>query len=355
MKKLPIVLENQFESECWTYYKTAIIETISEADLWFCTHMNYYVADDMLGRFGDFGEQYGMEYYDSILKFNRVPVSETPPNFLKARLVNEIDKGNYVIVFLDFGKIFHTEESVHETLVYGYNDSGFICPILRGGHFIESVISYQEFEDAYRKMHEKYLLNGWNLLCKRNLFYGITSITPITNYQNDNILYGFIQKLRKELKGCKINLEKLAYISSENCTKTYYQGSSALLFFSEVFENHIKYDWNERKLYRITAALKTAYEHRKLLLRNMEYIQKHIGATHDPSVCEAINSYREAITNFQRGYLLAYKYRYKRDNRILSCIGNLCLQQYELERPILQLFEDLLWPYYYVENGVPMP
>ena len=45
MKKLSIMLNNGCQSECWTFYKMAIIETLDQADLWLCSHMNYYVTD----------------------------------------------------------------------------------------------------------------------------------------------------------------------------------------------------------------------------------------------------------------------------------------------------------------------
>lgn len=72
MKKLSIMLNNGCQSECWTFYKMAIIETLDQADLWLCSHMNYYVTENHAGRFGDCGEQYGS------VKTKAVPVYRPP-------------------------------------------------------------------------------------------------------------------------------------------------------------------------------------------------------------------------------------------------------------------------------------
>ena len=102
-------------------------------------------------------------------------------------------------------------------------------------------------------------------------------------------------------------------------------------------------------------ALKTAYEHRRLLFRNMKYVQRYANAANSDLLNETIVSYSEAILNVQRAYLLFFKYYCTQEEGILDSISALCAKEYELERPLLQQFEDALWPYYYALNRVPMP
>ena len=87
----------------------------------------------------------------------------------------------------------------------------------------------------------------------------------------------------------------------------------------------------------------------------MRFVQRYVHAESSELMAETINLYSDAITNVERVYLLFYKYCCTRDDEILSSISDLCSNQYNVERPLLQKFEDALWPYYYSLNGVPMP
>ena len=87
----------------------------------------------------------------------------------------------------------------------------------------------------------------------------------------------------------------------------------------------------------------------------MRFVQRYVHAESSELMTETINLYSDAITNVERVYLLFYKYCCTHDDEILSSISDLCSNQYNVERPLLQKFEDALWPYYYALNGVPMP
>ena len=357
MKKLSIMLNNGCQSECWTFYKMAIIETLDQADLWLCSHMNYYVTENHAGRFGDCGEQYGMEYFDSILDFNCIHISEVPPESLIDRIKREIDENKYVIVFFDYGQLYQMEQYIHELMIYGYNERGFICAVLNGGRFVESIIEYNNVEQGYLQAYNFFMSNGWELLWRRAFFFGITSISPRKEYKNDNVLYDFVKKLRAELKGGKIEIETRDFVTAETTTKTCYCGTSALTFLASEFDSDNSSSWKDDKgkRYMTLLALKTAFEHRKQLLRNMRFVQRYVHAESSELMAETINLYSDAITNVERVYLLFYKYCCTRDDEILSSISDLCSNQYNVERPLLQKFEDALWPYYYSLNGVPMP
>lgn len=334
-----------------------IINTLNHADLWLCTHMNYYVTESHLGRFGEFGEQYGMEYFNNILDFNCIHISKVPPEQINKTIISEIDNDNYIIVFWDYESLYKYNRRIHELMVFGYDDCGFICAIKSGDRFIEKTINYDTVERGYAQAYSFFMSNGWELLWRRSFFFGITSISPKKEYNNDNILFGFIKKLRSELKGGKLTIETREYVENVNQNKTYYSGASSLLFFASEFDaiNSLKWKDNDRKCYITFLALRTAYEHHKLLLRNMRFIQNFINADDSELLNQTIDSYRIVVTNAENAYLLFYKYCLTHDSLILSRISELCSQEYTLARSLLQKFEDALWPYYYALNGVPMP
>lgn len=355
MKKLPVNLENQLDSECWTFYKMAILYTIENADVWLSTHMNYYVGDDLAGRFGEFGNIYDMNYFADILEFGCIPVMDTPPDILKERIINELNQNKYVIIYLDYGELQQSaREYIHEILVYGYNDEGFFCPILKKGKFRETIIPFERFKVAYTKRFNQYLSDGWNLLCTRNFYFGITTVVPKTDYKNDNLVFEFIKKLRNESLGNKIIVENKDINTEELIRKTYYQGTTALIFFSQLFNEKESLYWTENRLIKVTSALKTAFDHRMLLLKNMEFICNYLGATQDAIIQESVNQYKDLSMDISKMYMMVCKYRQIKQIDILKRIGKKCMLQYDLERSILQKFEDALWPYYYSFNKVVM-
>lgn len=54
-------------SECWTYYKFAIIQTSDYFETWLTNHMDLYIDQNANAIFGNDGMMYPLSYYSDIL------------------------------------------------------------------------------------------------------------------------------------------------------------------------------------------------------------------------------------------------------------------------------------------------
>lgn len=75
MKKLPIKIDSYVMSECWTYYKFAIIQTHPNYLEWLAGHMGLFFAVNCNCFFGDKCYRFPMEYFNDILQFEEINVS----------------------------------------------------------------------------------------------------------------------------------------------------------------------------------------------------------------------------------------------------------------------------------------
>ena len=138
-KILPIEIKPMVTSECWTYYKFAILQTVNNFDYWLSTHMSIYMDNNGRVLFGENGSFYPLSYYNDILKIGEEKYGSISQNDIVDFLISEIDKGNYIILDVNYNKIANRSREVfrfHETLVYGYNkkDKVLLCPKLYGQH-----------------------------------------------------------------------------------------------------------------------------------------------------------------------------------------------------------------------------
>ena len=79
IKKLPLKKNPIITSECWTYYKMAIIETHANAQAWLASHMKLMSTTDPFAK-AFYGENmciHNMHYYADILD-----IEEISPLFL---------------------------------------------------------------------------------------------------------------------------------------------------------------------------------------------------------------------------------------------------------------------------------
>ena len=354
-KKLNVIYNNDLNGECWTFYKMAVLETHPLAEQWLASHMNYFVNEDLTGRFGDNGTQYSMNYYTDILKFRKLSVGKVCPDNLIDVIKSTIDNEKYIIMYLNFDPIYGTTNVNHETLIYGYEETSIYCTKLKNGLFNEYSIIFDDLKICYENIYREYMHNGWLLICRRPFFFGITQVSLNDDYVNDNWIQGMLEKIRFEKNGCKIVKCPIEERETEFISTTYYEGLSALTYFADLFWKTDQTFWTDYRLFRINAAIKTAYDHRLLLLRNMKYFCNYMDAKDDISMVKAIDDYEKAIQNIKYVHLMINKYKINKNSEILTRIADICGVQYAIEKNALQAFEDTIWQYYFRENDVPPP
>lgn len=152
-------------------------------------------------------DYFRMRYYSDILSMTRVPVSEVKEDEIVSTVCGEIDNDHYIVMYLIFCRLCgKAEASFRELLIYGYDKEKeiFYCPLLTGGSFKETEISFELIADAYKDVCEEYMRDSWQLLIKRSFYFGITSVRIRRDYQNDNFVADLIYKVDHEIQGKRI-------------------------------------------------------------------------------------------------------------------------------------------------------
>lgn len=357
MKKLPLSYDNQLNGECWTFYKFSILNTAEIAKPWLATHIEFYINENMCGGYGDYdGEYYRMRYYSDILSMQRISVSNTTSDKALDIIHGEIEKGRYIILYLNFNRFYNIEGiSLHELLIYGYDDEKKIyhCPFLINGKFKEVEVPYDLVQVAYDDARKLYIEDGWQLLVNRSYYFGITSLQIRDDYRNDNWVADYIDKIDHELHGKRII--QVDVCSKEQTERIIYTGNACLdglsSFLKKTYEDSFL---SETMSWRLLRTFKMMYDYRRIFISSIEWFIETINCKNE-ALFKVLAEYEECANNVKNCYLMLYKYLLKKDFHLIECIIH-TLEKLQLkERSVLLNYRELIWPYYYDMNGVPMP
>lgn len=103
MKKiLNISNDTLVNSECWTYYKFAIMQNSKSFDVWLTNHMELYIEQNGNAVFGYDGMMYPLSYYGDILNIREKHILDISAEQIVSFLIEQIDNGNYVVLDLNY-------------------------------------------------------------------------------------------------------------------------------------------------------------------------------------------------------------------------------------------------------------
>lgn len=341
LKLLPTVKKTFITSECWTYYKLSIIQTLPFFDLWLATHMKIY--SDQYGDtyFGDAGRPYPLSYFSEILHMEEKSIFDFSSNDIIEFIIHEIDKGNYLIMDANYNKLLGRSSSsfwLHETLIYGYDTDTkeFITPLLSNQAFKETRISFQAFKDSYEDILDFYTQNNDELFDRRSYFFPITILKPKHNYTNANACYDFVTKLRYELTGMMYTEQQYPSSGSSEETYTYCTGLSCLPSFANIMQDLFKsLDETQDMPKRYCNTCLKLYENQNMLLHSMKWFANEHAKGSKP-LEDLIKQYENCCNTMYNNVLLFYKYLLNRDNRIIETIINSLNQIYDREKKLLE-------------------
>ena len=148
MKKLSIKIDSYVMTECWTFYKLAIIQIHPNYLEWLAGRMGLFFADNCNCFFGDKCYRFSMEYFNDILRFEEINMCSFNSDNIIEIIKNELNKGNYIIFDCNYTAFDDdpdiNENGIHEALLYGYDDEKKVMftTCLMNGKFVESEFSY---------------------------------------------------------------------------------------------------------------------------------------------------------------------------------------------------------------------
>ncbi len=124
--KLPICTTPLICSECWTYYKLAIIQAYEYGEEWVALNMNcFYEANGNLF-FGKDGKIYPVDHFISAIESKCFDCQDIDEEHIIDFIISEIDKGHYILTYANFrylGDSPNKEPWYHELLIHGVRQS----------------------------------------------------------------------------------------------------------------------------------------------------------------------------------------------------------------------------------------
>lgn len=78
-KTLPVELNACIKTECWTYMRMCVIQTMENYEKWLYTHMTTFVdCNTRTSYFGDYTKVHSSDYYRDILETEELSIFALP-------------------------------------------------------------------------------------------------------------------------------------------------------------------------------------------------------------------------------------------------------------------------------------
>ena len=309
--KLPIASKPHITSECWTCYKFAIMQTSPFYTDWLMSHMELVTYSNGRCIFGYNEYIYPLSYYNEILDISDGNLLNVPPERIVAYLKEQIDRKKYVIIDLNFNRVYSDKVSdldIHETLIYGYNDENaeFYSLLISARGAEEGRLSFYAIQKAYADAYNYYKNHKPYYHIRRDFFFGITLISLKPSYENSNKKYDFYKKIHR-------TLGKEIYKQSSGITKEleceYTVGIYRYRYVIKMIKALLKGEHDESETYKTILKI---YEYHTLCLLAFEAI------VYDNN--ELLNRYTEYVEKLLIFVQMFLKYRFTHDNNILKRI-----------------------------------
>ena len=357
MFELPIVIDSTIKSECWTYFKTSIIETTNEGRKWLATNMNVFIDDMGTVLFGEGGRFYSMYYYEQILQFEEDSIRGIEPQQIVQHIKHLLQNKYYVIMDCNIARLSRgsdEEFQIHEILLYGYDDEKqvFRSPLLnKATGKPETVdISYEVLIEAYRDVRDFYFLNP-NVCFFRSYywFYPITKVKLKNVVQDSNeIIYKCLKKIEREYgKDIMQDIEE----EQEYSRKESLNGLGCLCEMSQIIEKEFL---GEEQLEpgdsNLTLSLLRLYEHRLNLLHSIELLNSLTGKCIETDI-DGIAKYNALTVLMKKCYTLARKWDITGNEKILKKIHSILNYNLIEEEHILKQIFDTVQKYLCLQEG----
>lgn len=347
LRKLQLSKEVFINSECWTYYKFAVMQTSDYFETWLTNHMELYIDQNGNAVFGNDGMMYPLSYYGDILNIREKHILDISDEQIVSFLIEQIDNGNYVVLDLNYKRILFPETDefqLHETLVYGYDleNREFLVPLMKKGVFKESRVDFEILTRAYQESFNYYQRDINRLFNRRLWFLGITIIKLKRNCDNANKFYDLIRKINIYLEGRNYT-KKNIYSKEDDKGYTFYTGISCLSYIISLIEASLEDHSIENSAiaekYR-KACLKIL-ESQKMILHLIKWAFTNLKVK-DADGNLLIKEYEHCCNKTNAAVLLFYKYRTLKDANIINRILNNLRESLVIEKKILPCVVELI-------------
>ncbi len=371
LKKLPLKNDPVITSECWTYYKMAIIETHPNAKAWLASHMKLMSTMFPFTKsfYGENMHIHNMYYYGEILIIEEINPLYLMDNFeFSEKLVAEIDSGNYIVIYCNIptlDDINSDEIFAHEILLYGYDTKRKVFYTLhsptygydteRKVHYILQfptkepdgglLVSFSTLEIAYKRMMDNWNIDPSSIYTKREIEFTVARMHLREDYSGCNAVYDAIERIENEMDGTESVRKSYDEFGNLLTEKTSVMGLANIPLLQEavrdIIANPVKNDVRGVPLSQnIMPIFRKFCEMRKLIHISIEYVISALGID-DLSALAVADEYSECIKNMEKMLYMGTKFRMTGNTNILLRIDQELESQHVKELRCLSIFHKI--------------
>lgn len=346
MKKiLPITLKTSIISECWTFYRLAIVESCDHLKPWLHNRFhNIYINRFYELLFGQSGQIYNhLQYYRDVLTTKEKPLHEIEGTediicFIK----EQINKENYLLMQLDSGVLMNRPTYFMGMLIYGYDDDKKEIYILRSveGEFKELKFCYSKIIKSFCNVRkhftnlEKYpleLVRMNYIITKFSVKKEVDFNTDLSTFYQDvcyHILADNRVKTFEAEKGLKPDVK-------------YWDGMLGCHFGMVDLIDKMQSNHEDMKWVGVTLSLniKKIHEHFVMYINKMQFFDELYGL----EIGEALfGDAQRCAKKLEICYLLAFKYEQSKQDEILPKLKSKLLKIYSDKKQFLLSLKKLV-------------
>lgn len=342
--ELPIALNATITSECWTFFKSCIIETTKRGQDWLASHMNVYFD----GQNVFFGEDlifYPIHYFETILSIRATDINRVSVNNVTTYIKNRLLNREYVIIECNIFKISDENDSrffIHEILIFGFDDEKkvFYSPLLNKSTGKPDIVEipYHRLEVSFKQMKEYYKAHRDVEFWRTYRYFFPITIVKLKNYSDSttNLIYKCLKKLEYEYNAEKHTYTR--YKDNFDISNTWerYVGIGCLWGVIQLIDKTLNKGYDLKNgATDFTLSLMRLYEHRIILLKTLQLLDS---LTHQSisSNYNGIELYEKCCVKMKRCYMIAQKWNILSHDKHLEEIKTILNENFREEPQILK-------------------
>jgi len=316
IKKLPLKLDADITTDCWSFYHFSIIGADCTLDDWIANHYTqiYLNESDYECHYGMGGMIYNqLDYYDSVINTERAYINEfKDDDEIIQFIIETIDSNKYIQLECNTPTLLdHTSDIyIHEFLIYGYDlkEKVFFCPIYNEIIWEEKKIPMQHFIEAYnaRKSLKNVVIDEPTYKRLRN--YTITIFSLRSNCEihlSVELLYDDLQYILME------SYSETRYTNQIDVT---HNGVLSVLkayikYCDRILNKELYYDYTK---YKFSISLKTLFEYIALLSKRIRILENRFNLNISEELYQKLTSIE---TNLKKMFNLSVKYSIDKKER----------------------------------------
>lgn len=345
---LPLELKSKIQTECWTYYKLAIIETLPNYENWLSSHMSVCIdtVDEQV-YFGNENKPHPLEYYSEILDIEELDLCSIYSDSLIEKIKERINNGWYFVTF-----VCDENEYLHEVFLYGYADEEntlFSISLNERGHFEQRIISNEWLKIGYQRLLEYFKRNPESYYSRRDYGYLIFCLRPCYKYFYKDYAADYFCKLAHEVYGMRADLFYSRRNAEYLASKSYYTGIACLLKVREQLislRNVGIITKDDSALYFRKKALFKLLEHRSIIVDSMRW-HRELWQITEPSLLDLEKEYMSLFKAMEISCMLFLKYMNQLDINIIDNIIQRLDIQYRSEKECLGIYISGIRDWYF--------